>query len=325
MKFPVLEIENFLSIGNAKVSLDGQGLVGVAGENKDDSSADSNGTGKSSLVDALSWCLWGSTARGISGDDVVSWNLKRGQGTRVATTIDDNGDRYQVVRHRKYPKHKHSLQLFKEDNGQWVDLTKGTTALTQAQIERLLGCSEEVFNAAVYSGQEAMPDIPNMTDKQLKLLVEQAAGVDVLSNAYDIARERARKASETRSSAQVAYDRANERLTDAHASLTQTEASAVQWDQTQAANIEGYKQDTVRKTAEFNQAKAQWDDQAGVDLDIQIAAVKAKIDAVGGERQREASLQTVYNTTASTYASAKANLDRAEQELARLQRSAMEP
>jgi hypothetical protein len=72
-----------------------------------------------------------------------------------------------------------------------------------------------VFNAAVYSGQEVMPDIPNMTDKQLKLLVEQAAGVDVLSNAYDLARERMLAKRLTRAQAQIGYDRANDRLTDA--------------------------------------------------------------------------------------------------------------
>jgi DNA repair exonuclease SbcCD ATPase subunit len=36
MKFLELEIENFLSISEAKVSLDGQGLVSISGENQDD-------------------------------------------------------------------------------------------------------------------------------------------------------------------------------------------------------------------------------------------------------------------------------------------------
>ena len=41
----------------------------------------------------------------------------------------------------------------------------------------MLGCSEEVFRAAVYVGQD-LPDLPAMTDKQLKELVEEAAGED---------------------------------------------------------------------------------------------------------------------------------------------------
>lgn len=315
MKFPLLEVENFLSIGTASISLDGKGLVGVAGENQDDSSADSNGTGKSSLVDALCWCLWGTTARGVSGDDVISWGVGRGEGTRVAVTVDDNGDIYKVVRHRKYPKHKHALQLFKIENGVETDLTKGTTALTQAQIERLLGCSEEVFNAAVYSGQEAMPDIPNMTDKQLKLLVEQAAGVDVLSNAYDIARERARSASETRAQAQIAYDRTTERLSDAYSALANAEQSAANWDTNQASNIEGYKRDAVQKNADYLQAHKSIDPSATATIDEKIAAVQKRIDAVADERQKEQSLQTVYNAASTSYTTAKSNVTAAENNL----------
>jgi DNA repair exonuclease SbcCD ATPase subunit len=316
VKFLTLEIENCLSIGEARVSLDGQGLVSISGDNQDDTSADSNGTGKSSVVDSLAWCLWGTTARGVSGDDVVSWFCGKGQGTRVATTVEDDGELYQVVRHRKYPKQGNKLQLFKEENGQWVDLTKGTTSLTQKQIERLLGCSEEVFNAAVYSGQEVMPDIPNMTDKQLKLLVEQAAGVDVLSNAYDLARERARRASETRAAAQIGYDRANDRLTDAMNSLTAAEANAANWGTQQQAKIARLKVETVQRAAAFKTAKDARDPNADAVLDARIAEVQAKIDAVVGERQREASLQTTYNTVASTYHTAKAALDRAARDLA---------
>ena len=50
----------------------------------------------------------------------------------------------------------------------------------QEVIDKLLGCSLEVFQAAVYAGQEKMPDLPSMTDKQLKLMIEEAAGVEVL-------------------------------------------------------------------------------------------------------------------------------------------------
>ena len=42
--------------------------------------------------------------------------------------------------------------------------------------------------AAVYCGQEAMPDLPGMTDKMLKTLIEEAAGVQELTEAYAIAR-----------------------------------------------------------------------------------------------------------------------------------------
>ncbi|EYU47058.1 AAA domain protein [Acinetobacter baumannii 1457504] len=53
MEFLTLKINNFLTIGEARLDLANRGLLLVQGENKDNSSADSNGSGKSSIVDAL--------------------------------------------------------------------------------------------------------------------------------------------------------------------------------------------------------------------------------------------------------------------------------
>ena len=53
MKFVNLIIENFGAIGSANIALGDQGLVLIQGENKDDSSAMSNGAGKSTVPDAL--------------------------------------------------------------------------------------------------------------------------------------------------------------------------------------------------------------------------------------------------------------------------------
>jgi DNA repair exonuclease SbcCD ATPase subunit len=77
MKFPELIIENFLGITEAKINMADRGLVAIQGINHADTSATSNGASKSSLPDALCWCWFGTTARGESGDDVVSDNLYR--------------------------------------------------------------------------------------------------------------------------------------------------------------------------------------------------------------------------------------------------------
>ena len=90
MKITDVEIENVLAIGEAKLSLDTLGLAHIAGINNDETSADSNGSGKSSLPDAISWCLWGTTARGLSGDDII--NTPAGKGAAARVTIDDDGD-----------------------------------------------------------------------------------------------------------------------------------------------------------------------------------------------------------------------------------------
>ena len=65
MQFSELTIRNFLSFGDKEqtLKLDGRGLVLIQGENLDDPSARDNGSGKSSIVEALLWCLYGLPPR----------------------------------------------------------------------------------------------------------------------------------------------------------------------------------------------------------------------------------------------------------------------
>lgn len=189
MRFTTLEIENFLAITAANLRLDDRGLCLIQGENLDDTSATSNGSGKSSLADALCWVLYGETARGVTGDAVI--NDKAGKGTMVQIDVDDEGEVYRIARHRKHVKHKNSLTvLHLAKNGTMTDLTKGTDRLTQEVVDKIVGASLDVFRAAVYAGQEQMPDLPAMTDKHLKMLIEEASGVTLLEDAYREARDR---------------------------------------------------------------------------------------------------------------------------------------
>ncbi|ECZ0129593.1 TPA: AAA family ATPase [Salmonella enterica subsp. enterica serovar Napoli] len=188
MKFLKLQVENFMALANADIELDQRGLVLIQGINSGDSSAASNGAGKSTLMNSLMWCLYGETAHGVKGDDVLSTGHEKN--CRVMVTIEDEGKRYAIIRHRKHKEFKNRLIVRGEDG----DMTKGKDTLTQEFVERLIGASKEVFMASIYASQEAMPDLPGMSDKNLKTIVEEAAGVDRLTKAYAIARERANAA-----------------------------------------------------------------------------------------------------------------------------------
>lgn len=195
MKFLKLKIHNFLTIGDAtELSLDGKGLVLIQGINEDDTSATSNGVGKSSIVDALCWAIYGQTARDETGDAVVNNVAKKDCYVRLL--VQDGATVYRITRYRKHKEFKNQTIVEAtsptEDDttGVWVDMSKGTEKETQEVINGIMGCSLDVFMAAIYAGQEAMPDLPKMTDKQLKLLIEEAAGVERLEDAYAKAREK---------------------------------------------------------------------------------------------------------------------------------------
>lgn len=190
MNFTKLAITNFLTIGKSELELDDRGLLLIQGENEDDPSASSNGAGKSSIVDALCWAIYGVTARGVTGDDVINDTAKKN--CNVGVFIEDGDKRYRIHRYRKDATHKNQVFVFQHDNATGVetDMSKGTDRETQEIINQVMGCSLDVFMAAVYAGQEKMPDLPGMTDKMLKTLIEEAAGVEVLTEAYSLARTR---------------------------------------------------------------------------------------------------------------------------------------
>jgi len=187
VKITNLKIANFLTIGDEPVvlSLDDRGMILIDGDNRDDTSTKSNGAGKSTIGDAICWVLYGETARGESGDDVI--NETNGKDCLVEVNLEDGQDKYVVTRHRKHKKHKNTLRIVDANSSN--DLTKGTDKLTQELLEKILGCSIEVFRSAIYAAQDSMPNLPGMTDKALKEIVEEAAGVNRLTAAYGIARE----------------------------------------------------------------------------------------------------------------------------------------
>lgn len=193
MYFGKLFINNFLVIGDAEVDLHNCGLTLIEGRNEDDESANSNGAGKSSLVDALCWCLYGVTGRGVSGDAVI--NKKAKKECVVGVEVWTEGlNCYYIERGRKSKRLGNNLIVQHvivdgNDVGSGCELTKTTVADTQALVNDLLGCSYEIFTSSIYAVQEKMPDLPALTDKNLKTLIEEAAGIDKLQKASVIAKE----------------------------------------------------------------------------------------------------------------------------------------
>lgn len=191
MYFGKLSIKNFLVIGEAEVDLHNCGLTLIEGRNEDDESANSNGAGKSSLVDALCWCLYGVTGRGVSGDAVI--NKKTKKECVVGVEVWTEGlNCYYIERGRKSKRLGNNLIVQHvivdgNDVGSGCELTKTTVADTQALVNDLLGCSYEIFTSSIYAVQEKMPDLPALTDKNLKTLIEEAAGIDKLQKASEIA------------------------------------------------------------------------------------------------------------------------------------------
>lgn len=275
MKFLTLEVENFMALANAKVELDQRGLVLIQGVNAGDSSAASNGAGKSTLMNSLMWCIYGETSHGVKGDDVLSTAHEKN--CRVKVTIEDEGKRYAIIRHRKHKEFKNRLIVRGEDG----DMTKGKDSLTQEFVERLIGASKEVFMASIYASQEAMPDLPGMSDKNLKTIVEEAAGVDRLTKAYAIARERANAAAARMETTKTKMDACLSLVESAQNELESAKTSSEAWERDRSERLDVARADLVGAEVTLTEVE--------MELRSLPEQIRDTENAIGKEREKLAS------------------------------------
>ncbi|MFZ7474186.1 AAA family ATPase [Klebsiella pneumoniae] len=275
MKFLTLEVENFMALANAKVELDQRGLVLIQGVNAGDSSAASNGAGKSTLMNSLMWCIYGETSHGVKGDDVLSTGHEKN--CRVKVTIEDEGKRYAIIRHRKHKEFKNRLIVRGEDG----DMTKGKDSLTQEFVERLIGASKEVFMASIYASQEAMPDLPGMSDKNLKTIVEEAAGVARLTKAYAIARERANAAAARMETTKTKMDACLSLVESAQNELESAKTSSEAWERDRSERLDVARADLVGAEVTLTEVE--------MELRSLPEQIRDTENAIGKEREKLAS------------------------------------
>lgn len=186
MRINEVLISNFLSIENITLYFNDShaGLNVIEGINKDESSTQSNGAGKSALFDAICWGLFGLTPRGIRGKEII----KRGERTaEVIVVFEINNLRYSISR---CIGKANELTFYQIDvYNAWIILTQGTQALTQAKINEVLKFDYELFKSVVYMGQDNLPDFPSLTDKGLKTFMERILKLTEYADAYEYAKK----------------------------------------------------------------------------------------------------------------------------------------
>jgi len=141
--FKRIEIENFLSIGNNTVDVDFQtGLNIITGVNLDKEDS-KNGVGKTTIADALYFCLFGTTIRELKKEDIINNINQKKCRVKLEFDVSENKVTKKFVLERFISPNK----VYLEENG--IDKTKSSMPKTTAEICRIIGASPEVFKNAV--------------------------------------------------------------------------------------------------------------------------------------------------------------------------------
>lgn len=132
--FGYISISDFKSIKKLKFDFGrAAGLYFICGDNKLEPRLQSNGVGKSSLFDALSWCLYGKTVAGLRGPDIVSW----GGGNPVVSAVLYCDGRHHVITRSYGPG--------------WLTIDERDA--TQEGIDQLIGMNHATLCHTVILGQ----------------------------------------------------------------------------------------------------------------------------------------------------------------------------
>jgi len=191
IKIKELTVKNFMSVGNATqgVDFDREQLTLVLGENLDqggDDSGSRNGTGKTTIINALSYALYGQALTNIRKDNLV--NKTNNKGMLVTLTFDKDGKEYKVERGRK----PNTMKFFiNNEEQELTDQSQGDSRKTQQDINELLGMSHDMFKHIVALNTYTEPFLALKNNDQ-RAIIEQLLGITILSEKADLLREQTR-------------------------------------------------------------------------------------------------------------------------------------
>lgn len=175
IKLKHLILENFMSFGYAEIDLNDRGYVLVNGINNNPTdNATSNGSGKSSIWEAISYALTGETIRGITKNLV---NIHTEGGMRVELSFSIDNTEYKICRYREHKEFKNDIKFFV--NG--VDNSgKGVRDTEKLISEHLPDLTSSLIGSVIILGQGLPQRFSNNTPSGRKEVLEKLSKSDFM-------------------------------------------------------------------------------------------------------------------------------------------------
>jgi len=190
-----LTVKNFMSVGNQTQAIDFQQklLTLVLGENLDmggDDAGSRNGTGKTTIVNALSYALYGEALTKIRKDNLV--NKTNGKAMLVTIAFEKDGVNYRVERGRK----PNVMKYYIDDQEQELsDVSQGDSRKTQEDLNRMIGMNPKMFKHIVALNTYTQPFLSLHNNEQQEI-IEQLLGIQLLSEKADILKTHIKRSKE---------------------------------------------------------------------------------------------------------------------------------
>ena len=168
MKINSIKIEGFLSVKNAEINFDKySGITNIVGMNEDTNPTSSNGAGKSTIIEAVSFALFGKTIRRTTEKN-LRYSLEKVP-CKVSITVNDN---VVITRTKKPP------SLLVEVDGK--SYTKEGILSTQEYLEKFLNINYNVFLASMVFGQQNTMNFLSATPEEKRSIIQNFLNISDL-------------------------------------------------------------------------------------------------------------------------------------------------
>jgi len=284
-----LTVKNFMSVGAATqaINFDRKDITLVLGENLDlGGDGSRNGTGKTTIINALSYALYGTALSNIRKDNLV--NKTNGKNMMVSLDFAVAGQDYRIERGRK----PNVLKFYVNDHEQEiVDDAQGDSRETQGTIERTLGLSHDMFRHILALNTYTEPFLSLKANDQ-RTIIEQLLGITMLSERAEKIKElnRSTKDSVTQEEFRIrAVQEANKRIEEQIESLRKRQRMWITKQTEDVAKLESAiaSLEHIDIEAELSAHKAltEYNNLVKERADVQKSLTRARLDQ---DRERKA-------------------------------------
>ena len=171
-----------MSVGNntQAVNFDNCQLTLVLGHNLDMGGDGSrNGTGKTTIINALSYALYGEALTNIRRDNLI--NKTNGKGMITTVEFEIEGKAYRIERGRR----PNVLRLFIDGTDALDNEQQGDSRETQKEIEKIIGFPHNMFKHLIALNTYTEPFL-SMKNNDQRDMIEQLLGITELSSKAEV-------------------------------------------------------------------------------------------------------------------------------------------
>lgn len=309
IKIKTITLRNFLSFGNVtqSMNIDIDGLTLILGDNLDLGGAgNKNGAGKTSLIQGISYALFGQPLTNIKKDNLV--NSINGKDMLVTLEYEVNKKKYRIERGRKP-----NVLRFYVDDGLVTDPNsseaQGESKWTQREIEKSISLSHTMFKTIVVLHTKTTPFL-NLSDRHQREIIEELMGITALSRKAECLKEEMREIKAAIRDEEVRIATVKESNEKIQKHINDLLLKSRMWDKSHQTDIEARTEAIVKlehldieKELEAHTARLKWAklDNTGTSLLKEIGYLEKSIDRLDSQRKKsETELKKIKSNTCPT-------------------------